>query len=124
MVKSSQDVGAGVWIQTLAARKFGSVHFFPAFGLELERFNLAAMRVDEDGGVGDFGDFARLAFDIAKLSHQVFAAVKQPDPFTAQSGPGTGCRVAGADEVINVTHMVGPVDLLFIDQKPAFVTGV
>ena len=70
------------------------------------------------------GNLSRLALAVTIAADAVLAAVIHKDLGIAQVCPGARRWVAGADQVIDHVHMVGPVDLGFGGLKPALVSGL
>ena len=59
-----------------------------------------------------------------KRPKHMFATVKQRHPDAAKHRPGTGRRIAGANQVVDLINVVRPVDSCFLLMKPAFVAGI
>src|SRR5581483_11989788 len=65
----------------------------------------------------------RQPLDGAEGARAELARIEEMEPPLAEHGPGAGRGIAAANEVEDVVHMVGPVDLRFALAHPTLIAG-
>ena len=102
--------------------EFGRTHFFSTLRAQFQHFNLAALGMDEQRGLSDFDHLTRFPHHVRVAACRVFAAVEDRHTRAGQLGPGARRGVAGADQVVHLIDMIGPMDLSLVGFEPSLVT--
>src|SRR6185369_6955689 len=91
------------------------------FETRFQHLDNAALRGDLKALGRYVGDLADLPRHIGEPAEQDFARVKYLQLFAVMRRPGPGCRVAAANQVIDVVDGLGPVDSGFGGAAPTLV---
>src|SRR5271165_2206895 len=115
---ATQD-GAGLEL------RFGRGDLLAAIPADALHLDEAALAMDHRVGAVHRHDLADLfAFHLGEGAGDAFRALEQKQFLAAERGPGAGCRVAAANEIVSEVDMRSPVDVGFGVTDDAFVAGV
>src|SRR5262245_18765760 len=104
-------------------RPFAGVDFFAVGGLDAGNLE-AAIGADNGEPVRfDSGDFTELAANAFRVLRRDRLGVENPQLLAVERRPCAGCRIAAADEPVDLLPRFAPVDLRFFRRAASFVGG-